>query len=135
MEDSFYREELLDHYDSSPYRGRLDVVDLDADLDNPLCGDQIHFEVALDTEDPERIALARFQGRGCVISQAAASILAEQIEGQRLEDARALGADRMIEWIGIPLTPARRKCGLLALRALHRAIDARANVSKTGPAG
>jgi hypothetical protein len=41
----------------------------------------------------------------------------------------------MIEWIGIPLTPARRKCGLLALRALHRAIDARANLSKAGPAG
>lgn len=123
--DDYYQEELLDHYDSSPHRGSLDVVDLDADLDNPLCGDRIRIEVGLDADDPGRIGLIRFNGRGCVISQAAASILAEKIEGKRLDEARALTADQMLQWIGIPLTPARRKCGLLAFRALHRAIDAR----------
>ncbi|RUL88884.1 iron-sulfur cluster assembly scaffold protein [Tautonia sociabilis] len=123
MDDAFYREELLDHFDSSPHRGRLEAADLGADLDNPLCGDQIHFEVALDAEDPGRIAAARFDGHGCVISQAAASILAEQVEGRPIAEARALTADHMIQWLGIPLTPARRKCGLLALRTLHRAID------------
>jgi nitrogen fixation NifU-like protein len=124
MDDTFYREELLDHFDSSPHRGTLEVIDLDADLDNPLCGDRIRIEVALDADDPGRIDLIRFNGKGCVISQAAASILAEKVEGRRLEEARALAPNEMIEWIGIPLTPARRKCGLLALRALHRAIDA-----------
>ena len=125
MDDGFYREELLDHFDSSPHRGRLDVADLGAELDNPLCGDRIHFELCLDEGSPDRIAQVRFDGHGCVISQAAASILAEQIEGKPLLEARALTADHMIEWIGIPLTPARRKCGLLALRTLHRAIDDR----------
>ena len=132
MDDAFYREELLDHFDSSPHRGHLDVVDLNAQLDNPLCGDWIQIELALDADDPERIARARFDGHGCVISQAAASILTEKIEGRRVDEARAIPPEQMVEWIGIPLTPARRKCGLLALRALHRAIDARGNHSKAG---
>jgi nitrogen fixation NifU-like protein len=125
MDESFYREELLDHFDSSPHRGTLDPADLGAELDNPLCGDRVCFELALDPDCPDRIACARFNGHGCVISQAAASILAEQVEGKPIEEVRALTPDQMIGWIGIPLTPARRKCGLLALKTLHRAIDAR----------
>lgn len=135
MDDPFYREELLDHFDGSPHRGSLEVVDLDAELDNPLCGDRIRIELELDAEDSGRISRIRFNGRGCVISQAAASILAEKVEGGRLDEARSLSQDRMIEWIGIPLTPARRKCGLLALRALHRAIDSGSRVPEPGPAG
>lgn len=124
MDDAFYREELLDHFDSSPHRGSLDRADLGAELDNPLCGDRVCFELAMDPDRPDRISCARFHGHGCVISQAAASILAEQVEGKPIEEARALTPDHMIGWLGIPLTPARRKCGLLALKTMHRAIDA-----------
>ena len=50
MDDALYREEILDHYHSSAYRGCLDHADLSAELDNPLCGDQIRFELELDTD-------------------------------------------------------------------------------------
>ena len=90
---------------------------------NPLCGDVVNLDLALDGGD--RIAEVRFEGKGCVISQAAASILAEHVEGKPLGEARAVTADHMLGWLGIPLTPARRKCGLLALRALHRALEPR----------
>ncbi|QDV33291.1 iron-sulfur cluster assembly scaffold protein [Tautonia plasticadhaerens] len=123
MDDAFYREELLDHFDSSPHRGTLDGADLGAELDNPLCGDRVCFELAMDPDLPDRIACARFHGHGCVISQAAASILAERVEGKPIGEARSLTPDEMIGWLGIPLTPARRKCGLLALKTMHRAID------------
>ena len=78
MDDPLYREEILDHYYSSPYRGRLERADHACDLDNPFCGDQIHVELAV---DGDRIKDVRFDGKGCVISQAATSLLAERLEG------------------------------------------------------
>src|SRR6056297_2289010 len=101
MDDTFYREELLDHFDSSPHRGTLDPADLEAVLDNPLCGDRVCFELALDPDCPDRIAFARFDGHGCVISQAAASILAEHVEGKPIQEARALTPEQMIGRLGI----------------------------------
>ncbi len=121
MMDDFYRDEILDHYDSSPYRGPLEAPDCAASLENPICGDCVSIEVAIDHET-SRINQIRFDGKGCVISQAAASILAENVERLSLADASSLTADQMIDWLGISLTPARRKCGLLALRTLHRAL-------------
>jgi len=126
MDDALYREEILDHYYGSPYRGRLEAPDYQAALDNPLCGD--HVQLNLGVDDQGRIDQFRFDGHGCAISQAAASILAAPLEGHPLTEAEQVNADRMINWLGISLTPARRKCGLLALRALHQALaDAEPN--------
>lgn len=121
IDDTFYREEILDHCDSSAHRGRLDAPDRQVDLDNPLCGDKIHLEVAL-SDDQQAIDQVRFDGHGCAISQAAASILAEHVEGKTTGEVRAITADEMVKLIGIPLTPARRKCGLLAWKALNKAL-------------
>ncbi len=119
MDDALYREEILDHYYSSAHRGRLEAPDLVADLNNPLCGDKIHLEVQLNEQG--KIDAIRFDGQGCAISQAAASMLAEEIEGIDLEEARKFSADDMVRLLGIPLSPTRLKCGLLAWRALQRA--------------
>ncbi|MFO0957926.1 MAG: SUF system NifU family Fe-S cluster assembly protein [Isosphaeraceae bacterium] len=121
IDDALYREEILDHYHSSAHRGRLVSPDRQVDMDNPLCGDRIHLEVAL-TDDKQAIDQIRFDGHGCAISQAAASILAENVEGKTTEEARAITAEGMVELLGIPLTPARLKCGLLAWKALNRAL-------------
>jgi nitrogen fixation NifU-like protein len=120
MDDPLYRDEILDHCDASPYRGRLDRPDCWAELDNPLCGDHLRLELEFGPLD--RIARVRFDGEGCVISQAAASLLAEHLEGRALDEARRLSVDGMLRMIGIPLTPARHKCGLLAWRALRAAL-------------
>src|SRR5215471_13813891 len=104
MDDVLYRDEILDHYHSSAHRGRLEAPDYQADLDNPLCGDRIHIELAVDDEG--MIDQVRFDGHGCAISQAAASILAEHLEGKGQDEARGLSAEGMIKLLGIPLTPA-----------------------------
>jgi nitrogen fixation NifU-like protein len=120
MDDPLYRDEILDHYDASPHRGRLDRPDRRAELENPLCGDTIRLELAIGADG--RIDRVRFDGDGCVISQAAASLLAGHVEGRGAAEASRMGADEMLRLIGIALTPARLKCGLLAWRALRTAL-------------
>jgi nitrogen fixation NifU-like protein len=122
MDDILYREEILERYHDAPHRGRLESPDLSAELDNPLCGDRIRLELALSPEG--RIGAVRFDGHGCVISQVAASYLAEHVEGFTLEQARSFPADEALGLIGIPLTPMRKRCGLLAWRVLQRALPA-----------
>lgn len=121
MDDALYREEILDHYHSSSYRGRLDRPDLSADLDNPLCGDEIHLELELGP-DSKTIERVRFDGHGCALSQAGASMLAEHIEGSTLGQARAFTDQAMLKLLGVHLTPTRIKCWLLGWRAMQHAI-------------
>jgi nitrogen fixation NifU-like protein len=123
MDDLLYREEILERYHAAPHRGRLEAPDLHAELDNPLCGDRIRLELALAPEG--RIGRVVFDGHGCVISQVSASLLAEHLEGIPLDEARRLPADRAVQLLGIPLSPMRVKCGVLAWRVLQRALAAR----------
>src|SRR5438132_6817986 len=105
LDDALYREEILDHYRSSPHRGHLEAPDLSAELDNPLCGDRIRLEVRLDPQG--RIGQVRFDGHGCAISQAATSMLAEHVEGMTLTEARRLSSDDAVKLIGVHLSPTR----------------------------
>jgi len=120
MDDVLYREEILEHYFASVYRGRLEAPDRAVALDNPLCGDRIRLELMLN--DGGRVGLVRFDGQGCAVSQAAASMLAERIEGRPLDEVRRFSADDMIRLLGFPLSFTRLKCGLLAWRALQQIL-------------
>ena len=64
----------------------------------------------------------RFSGRGCVISQASASILTELIKGKTLDEVRQIGKDELLSALKIPLSPMRLKCGLLSLKVLKSAV-------------
>ena len=121
MDDPLYREEILDHYYSSPHRGRLESPDLVSDLDNPLCGDEIHLELCLGSDG--RIEQVRFDGHGCVISQAATSLLADRIEGASLEEVRKISPADVVKLLGVTLSPTRLKCGLLGWKALQKAVE------------
>lgn len=120
MEEDLYREEILDHYYSSPHRGHIEAPDLTGAGDNPLCGDRICLDVKLDSEG--RINEVRFDGEGCAISQAGASMLAEELEGLSLEEARRFEATDIIKRLGISPTSIRVKCGLLGWKVFHRAL-------------
>jgi nitrogen fixation NifU-like protein len=123
IDDVLYREEILDHADRSPYRGRLESPDFASEMDNPLYGDRLRLE--LDVGPGGRIERVRFGGHGCVISQAGASLLAERVEGREVDEARRLTPDEALRLFGAALTPARRNCGLLAWRVLRRALEDR----------
>ena len=85
--DELYREVILDHFKNSSYHGALPGAEVNAQGNNPLCGDEVAFHLKL---DGGRIRQARFEGKGCVISQAASSMLAQQLEGKTVVQARQL---------------------------------------------
>jgi nitrogen fixation NifU-like protein len=119
MADNIYREIIMDHYRNPRNRGHLDPADISHEEQNPLCGDEVHIDVRITDDIITGIA---FDGRGCAISQASASILTEMVKGRSVEEAKALTKDDIIEELGIPLSAARMKCALLGLKTLKAGL-------------
>ena len=119
MAMDYYRDYILDHYRNPRNYGKLDQPDIHSEDSNPLCGDQLGMDIIV---EGDRIKEVRFQGRGCAISQASASMLSEMIEGKTVEEVAALGKDDVLDVLGIPISPARTKCAFLSLRVLHRGL-------------
>jgi len=119
MTDDLYRDYILEHYKHPRNFGELDAPDLEAHEHNPLCGDELGVQIAV---ADGRIADLRFNGRGCAISQAAASIASEELIGMPVDEAGTLGASWMLDLLGIPVSATRRKCALLSLKAVRHAV-------------
>ncbi len=117
--DDFYKEYILDHYRNPRNFGVLDAPDATAEDLNPLCGDRIRFDFKVDAEG--RVSDVRFSGKGCAISQASASMLSDSLRGERLEDVARLSQERVLENVGIGISPARMKCALLGLKVARSA--------------
>ena len=115
VDDQFYREYILDHYKNPRNFGRLEAADISHEEENPLCGDVVGIDLKVEEGS---IADVRFHGRGCAISQASASLLTERLKGMKLEDAKQIGKDDVLEELGIEISPARIKCALLSLKVL-----------------
>ncbi len=120
MTDSIYREIILDHYKNPRNKGTLDPHDFTAEDVNPLCGDEIRIDLRF---TDGIVSDVKFEGRGCAVSQASASILTEMIEGKSLQELKALTKDDLLEEIGIPVSPARLKCVLLSLNVLRASLN------------
>jgi len=114
--DDFYRENILDHYRNPRNKGRLEHPTHTAEEHNPLCGDVLHIDLLVNNEDV--IEEVRFEGEGCAISQASASMLTEMIEGKTLEEAKQVSKEDILEALGIDIGPVRLKCALLSLKVL-----------------
>ena len=120
MTDSIYREIILDHYKNPRNKGTLEPHDCTAEDVNPLCGDEVRIDLRF---AGGVVSDVRFEGRGCAVSQASASILTEMIEGKSREELKALTKDDLLEEIGIPVSPARLKCALLSLNVLRACLN------------
>ena len=118
--DDLYRDFILEHYKHPRNFGELDAPDREAHEVNPLCGDELGVQIAVDEHG--QIADLRFQGHGCAISQAAASIASEELIGMDARAAGELGADWMLDLLGIPVSATRRKCALLSLKVVRHAL-------------
>ncbi len=114
MED-LYRDNIIDHYQNPRNYGTLEHPDISYEDSNPVCGDEIRMD--LRTQEG-RVVEARFQGHGCSISQASASMLTEEIIGKTLEEVKQIDKQYLLDLLGIPLGPVRLKCALLSLKVL-----------------
>lgn len=117
--DALYRDYILDHYKNPRNFGTLEPHDLEAHDHNPLCGDELGVHVVVDDEGT--ITDLRFQGQGCAISQAAASIASDELIGMKADAVAELGAEWVFDLLGIPISPTRRKCALLGLKVMRGA--------------
>jgi nitrogen fixation protein NifU and related proteins len=118
--DELYQQRILDHYEQPFHRGACPLATHAHEDENPLCGDMVRMELAIESDGTIRDAY--FCGEGCCISQAAASMLVQQINGQALDAAKSISAQDMLRLFGAKLTPNRQKCCLLAWRVLQSAI-------------
>lgn len=144
-----YQDVILKHYRQPSHRGELEDADAVVPMNNPSCGDQIvlHLRVR-----GGRVDAVRFTGYGCAISQAAASMMAQRVEGRTLEEAARLAAryremlhgdpeaarDRELGDLralsGVAKFPQRVRCAMLAWNALEEA-ERRAGADPGPPPG
>ena len=133
--DDLYREVILDHYKNPRNTGTLEDPTWSVDLNNPLCGDEILVQAQL---EDGRIKAIRFQGRGCSISQASASMMTELLTGKTVSEAETLIDDfkQMIQGKphehdlgdlealqGVSRYPVRIKCATLSWNAVQKGIS------------
>ena len=129
MTFDLYQENILDHYENPYHRGVLADPALDYRDLNPLCGDEVRVQAQVDENGC--LIEAYFDGEGCVISLAAASMLMEAVEGKTLTEIKAMNRQDMLDLLGIPLTTMRVKCAMLALRTLEKSIHLYENATPT----
>ena len=117
--EEMYREEIIDHYQNPRNFGKMAHADASYHDYNPVCGDEAELRLKI---EKGTVKEAMFTGKGCAISQAAASMLTEEVKGKATKAAVAMTKDNMLKLIRINPGPVRIKCALLALRALQKGI-------------
>ncbi len=117
-----YEEVILDHWKYPRNKGRLADPDFTGMEVNPLCGDAVRLELKV---KEGRVTDVRFDGEGCAISQAAASLLTELILGRTLTELREMKDEELLSALG-GVIQTRLRCALLPLQALRKALRASA---------
>lgn len=117
---SGYREIIIDHYKSPRNQGEMSNPDKIIDEANSSCGDLIKIYVKLDNG---KILDMKWQGIGCAISTAGASMLSEKVVGMNKEDLEIFGEAGVVEMLGGEINAGRMKCATLAYRGLLKVFN------------
>ncbi len=119
MNDPLYREIILENFEHPQNYGVVKNANAEKTSVNELCGDKIHISARIVNK---KIAEIAWEGEGCAIARAAASILTGETEGQPVVKIKKMTSEAFLKKMGITLTPARRKCALLGFATLQEAI-------------
>lgn len=120
MDRQLIIETLQDHYENPRNYGPLEDADVVLKGGNPGCGDIVTVYMKVDGNDT--IEKVNFEGEGCTISQAAASILTEMVEGKPLAEIEAMDYNDLLNILGREVVMTRVRCATLALGTLKGAI-------------
>ncbi len=115
-----YIENLIDYYQNPRNKGRLEDATISASGGNPGCGDVVTMYLKIKDGVAEQV---RFEGEGCTISQAGASMVAEKYEGKSLEEIEAANTDDMIDEMGREVVISRIRCAAVGIGTLKGAIQ------------
>lgn len=133
--DELYRDVILDHFKSPTHHGELPGAQVHVTGTNPLCGDEMTFHLKL---DDGRLSAIRFTGKGCAISQAAASMLAGRLEGTTVAEAGRViealkglmqGREPSVDLgdlealAGVRKFPVRVKCAALSWNVVEQGLQ------------
>lgn len=113
-------DRLLDHYERPRHHGPLEGADVVVPGGIPECGDTVTIYLKVNPGDMS-IAGLSFEGRGCTISQAAASLLAEQLQGAPLAAIETMDDEAVLDLVGREVARSRPRCATLALNTLKAA--------------
>ncbi|HEY6041800.1 MAG TPA: SUF system NifU family Fe-S cluster assembly protein [Anaerolineae bacterium] len=116
MERQEYIEFILDHFQNPRNRGELNEPDILVNGGNPGCGDVLTMYVQVDKSD--RITDVKFEGNGCTISMAGASIITDLVKGKTLSEVEEMPYDSLIELMGEDVVKSRLRCATLGIDTL-----------------
>jgi nitrogen fixation protein NifU and related proteins len=111
---------ILDHFENPRHRGALQGATIVRQGSNPGCGDVVVFYLSIGAGD--RVAAISFEGEGCTISQAAASLVAEMFAGKTLREVEETGPDVILNLIGPEIAGTRLRCATLGLDTVKEAV-------------
>ena len=114
-----YIENLLDYYQNPRNKGRIENATVSISGGNPGCGDVVTMYVTIEDGIARQV---QFEGQGCTISQAGASMVAEKYEGQPLEEIEEASTDDMIDEMGREVVVSRLRCATVGIGTLKGAI-------------
>ena len=114
-----YADNILDHFQNPRHHGALAQHTLSLDDVNPLCGDKLRLDLLVENGRIKDIA---FDGSGCAISQAAMSMLTEEMYTKTIDEIDKISKDDIYKMLGVAISPARVKCALLGYTLLKKSL-------------
>ncbi|HJF30675.1 MAG TPA: SUF system NifU family Fe-S cluster assembly protein [Sporosarcina psychrophila] len=134
--DQLYRSVIMDHYKNPRNKGIIEESSITVDMNNPTCGDVIHLTLQVDDGIVQN---AKFEGDGCSISMASASMMTQIVKGKKVDEAlkaATVFSDMMLgkdiddsidlgdieALAGVAKFPARIKCATLAWKAMEKGV-------------
>lgn len=118
-EQEIYKENILDHYRNPHNKGILSHPTVQHREFNPLCGDDVTIYLQIDRGIIQEIS---FMGGGCAISQASISMITDVVQGRSVHEAKNMTPEKVLSFLGVPISNTRIKCALLSLKAIHQAL-------------